>query len=163
MWRWQIYNVYTVQHSFQPVDASQMCLELKGFCVEETDYSDSVRFGVQNISDHPSLIPVREKKYEPLFTSNSVITDQITWNASWKHLLYLQSVRWPTWALAITLHRLPASASEAEFDFAFPFCIPGNAGRESRWSSSRLPCELANREKNFSGSASGKVKTVTDV
>lgn len=109
------------------------------------------------------LDPCERENYEPLFTSNSVRTDQITWNASWKHLLYLQSVRWPTWALAITLHRLPASASEAEFDFAFPFCIPGNADRESRWSSSRLPCELANREKNFSGSASGKVKTVTDV
>lgn len=103
-----------------------MCLELKGFCAEETDHS--VRLGVQNISDHPSLIPAGEKS-EPLLTDNR--------SHDLENVSYIYE--WPTWPLATALHRLPASASVADLESVFPVFIPGSEGREYRWSSSRLP------------------------
>lgn len=42
---------------------------------------------------------------------------------------------------------------------AFSFCIPGNDGRDTRWSSSRWLCVLAIRSKNVSESRHGKTKT----
>lgn len=33
-----------------------------------------------------------------------------------------------------------------------PFCIPGNEGRDTLWSSSRLPCEVASKLKKLSES-----------
>lgn len=149
-----------------------MCLKLDGFCAEEMCYPDSLRFWVQNISDHPSLIPVGEKRAIVQFSL--MITDPNNWlyrrnistspicHKTFSNKFYVWLHMRPTWSLDTMLHKSLASASAAaDFDVVSPLCIPGNEGRAIRWSSSRLPWELASSVKNFSGSGPGKVKRVT--